>query len=130
MGLIGALDVPATGRRPRIHREARRLVGGRCAVCATSAWPSRALCHRCGAAAVVEETFAATGSLLACANVWVARPGIGAPYMLGQVVLDDGPMVFAHIRGFPDVPQTPVDVDLVVADAAPPFWFEPAHRRR
>lgn len=132
--LEAALAVPATAERPRDDGQA--LVGSRCAQCGAASFPARAVCHRCGTAAPVECTFAATGVLLTYTTVHVPRPGLPAPYTLGQVVLDgDGPMVFGQVR----VPGTeppagvsagvsadmPVRVRIGAPGETPRYWFEP-----
>jgi uncharacterized OB-fold protein len=79
-----------------------------------------------------ETTFAATGSLLTFTTVWVARAGIEAPYTLGQVKVDDGPLVFGHVRGLPAESRVPLRVRLAISEAEqsfPPFWFEPEEER-
>jgi uncharacterized OB-fold protein len=79
-----------------------------------------------------ESSFAPSGNLVTYTTVWVARPGIEPPYTIGQVKLDDGPLVFGHIRGLVDGMTVPSPVRLVVADdtaSVPPFWFEPEEAR-
>lgn len=75
-----------------------------------------------------ETAFAQEGLLLSFTTVWVPREGLGTPYMLSQVKLEDGPVVVAHVRGLPLKATLPVRVRLCVAmdeHAMPPFWFEP-----
>lgn len=77
---------------------------------------------------MVESAFASHGTLVSYTTVWVDRPGIKAPYRLGQVKLGDGPMVFAHVRCLGDDARVPLAVRLVVApdeNALPRFWVEP-----
>lgn len=131
MALMQALDVPAVGARPRLERDGGRLVGSRCLTCGAVSWPSRAICHRCGAAPMAETAFSPTGSLLTYTTVWVGRPGLEPPYLLGQVKIDEGPLVFAHVRALAPDARVPLPVRLAVAakeDALPPFWFEPEER--
>jgi uncharacterized OB-fold protein len=88
------------------------------------------VCHVCGSAEVADEEFSAHGVLLTYTTVHIPRPGLAAPYVLGQVRLDDrGPVVFGHIR------ELPIDVSLPcrvrVASSAevgamPWYWFEPS----
>lgn len=75
-----------------------------------------------------EVAFESVGTLSTYTVVWVARPGIDVPYTLGQVKLDDGPLVFGHVRGLGAGAHVPLRVRLAVASeetAFPPFWFEP-----
>lgn len=127
MALTPALEVPGSAGRPRLDASASRLIGSRCDACGAVSWPSRAICHRCGAVRMIETTFAGTGTLLTYTTVWVGRPGIPPPYTLGQVKLDDGPLVFGHVRGLPDDAHVPIPVRTAVAaaeSAVPRFWFE------
>jgi uncharacterized OB-fold protein len=75
---------------------------------------------------MTDEDFAAEGSLLTYTTVHVARPGIAAPYTLGQVRLADrGPVVFGHIRGLAESVQLPTTVVVRVDTAATPwYWFQ------
>ncbi|WP_406636527.1 Zn-ribbon domain-containing OB-fold protein [Amycolatopsis sp. WGS_07] len=125
MGLNAALKVPGTAERPRDDGQA--LVGSRCGECGAASFPARAVCHRCGTAAPAEHTFAATGVLLTYTTVHVPRPGLPAPYTLGQVALDDGPMVFGQVRtdGTEPVAGMTVRVRIGGADETPRYWFEP-----
>lgn len=120
--------MPPLAERDRIDRGRNLLVGSRCAGCNATSWPGRTGCHRCGKIAMEPEAFSASGALLTCTTVWVGRPGLEPPYTLGQVKLDGGPLVFAHVRCLSAETTMPVDVRLVVSDdpdAVPPFWFEP-----
>jgi uncharacterized OB-fold protein len=120
--------MPPLADRERIDRVAGTLVGSRCHACAATSWPGRAGCHRCGQLTMEPTSFAPTGSLLTCTTVWIGRPGLEPPYTLGQIKLDDGPLVFAHVRTLAADAVMPVAVRLVVDSAdseVPPFWFEP-----
>ena len=67
------------------------------------------------------------GLLVTFSTVWVPRPGLTTPYVVGQVDLVDGVRVFAHGRGDFRHVQVPCAVRLVIAaerDAVPPFCFE------
>lgn len=81
---------------------------------------------------MAQVQFSPGGCLLAHTTVWVARDGIEPPYTLGQVKIDDGPLVFGHVRRLAADAQVPQRVRLTVAaaaDAVPPFWFEPEEVR-
>lgn len=128
MGLTRALDAPGTAQRPRVDRTAGVLVGSRCDECLATSWPARAVCHRCGRASMSQSRFSPRGTLLTHTEVWTPRPGLGVPYRLGQVQLEDGPLVFCHVRGLAAGRPVPLPVRIVLADddaAVPPFWFEP-----
>ena len=127
MDLSAALETTPTGMRPRLDRDADRLIGSRCQACGATSWPSRAVCQRCGSAAIEEIAMARTGTLLTHTEVWVRRPGLEPPYVLGQVDLDDGPLIFTHVRGLPEDARVPFPVQIVVGgeDAMPAFWVEP-----
>ena len=129
-----ALTVPRTAERPR--DDGRALVGSRCGRCGAVSFPARAVCHACAAAGPAQESFAPTGVLITYTTVHVARPGLPAPYTLGQVVLDDaGPMVFGQIRASDDRLRAGMPVRVVIAapGEAPRYWFvpqdEPASQR-
>jgi hypothetical protein len=126
--LEAALNVAPTADRTRFDVAAGCLVGSRCANCNAVSWPGRAVCHGCGLPRMAEAAFAPTGQLESHTTVWVARAGIEPPYMLGQVKLDDGPLIFGHVRGLDGEARVPVPVRITIAadeNAAPRFWFEP-----
>ena len=114
--------------RPRVDAERRVLVGSRCAECGTLSWPARAICNRCGDASLELTDLPTEGTLLAYTTVWVARPGLEPPYVLGQVNLGRGARLFAHVRSLHEAEPVPVQVRLAVpAPGTEPieFWFEP-----
>lgn len=80
---------------------------------------------------MVETAFDPAGRLDSFTTVWIGRDGIEPPYTLGQVKLDDGPLVFGHVRELPADAHVPVRVRVAVATdgAFPPFWFEPEGER-
>lgn len=129
MDLTDALKMPPTAQRRRVDREHGVLIGSRCAQCGGASWPSRAICPRCGSAVVVEAPLRSTGTLVTYTTVWVPRPGLEPPYILGLVGLDGDPVtLFAHVRELPSDVRVPYPVQLVVnpvEDTIPPFWFEP-----
>jgi uncharacterized OB-fold protein len=78
---------------------------------------------------MVEVAFGPQGNLVTHTTVWVGRGALEPPYVLGQVKLDDGPLVFAHLRRLEQGAIVPLRVNLVVPGVAasmPSFWFEPA----
>lgn len=128
MDLTAALEATPTQERPRVDRDAGRLVGSRCQNCGTASWPGRAVCHRCGSAAIEGLAFESTGTLITHTTVWVPRPGLEPPYTLAQIDLPEGVRVFAHLRELTPEHRVPFPVRLVIAPeetAVPPFWFVP-----
>lgn len=127
MGLSGALEAPSSMSRARIDRDAGRLSGTRCRDCGAVSWPGRPVCPRCGGADAEELLLSDRGTLVTFSTVWVPRPGLPTPYVVGQVDLADGVRVFAHGEGDFRHAQVPCPVRLVVSpdpDAVPPFRFE------
>jgi uncharacterized protein len=126
MDLSAAIDLPGTTARPRTRDGA--LAGSRCPTCRAASFPSRAVCHRCGAPAPTAETFARTGRLVTWTRVHVPRPGLPQPYLLGQVQLDDaGPLVFGQLRA--DEDRLTAGRRVLVVAGGPgetPYWFEAA----
>jgi hypothetical protein len=127
MELTAALEQPNVGDRPRFKRDTGVLVGSLCGSCGRRFWPARAVCPACQSAQVGPVELAAAGRLITFSTVWVARPGLDAPYVLGQVELDDGVRLFAHVRELPE-PSAGDRVRLVFGtddSDVPPFWLEP-----
>jgi uncharacterized protein len=132
VGLSRALEAPATQDRDRVDRDAGRLVGTRCRSCGSHSWPGRAICHRCGSADGEHAALSPEGSVVTYTTVHVPRPGLEPPYVLGQVDLPEGVLVFAHLRNLAADARVPIRVRIVMApeaDAVPPFWFEPMEDR-
>ena len=65
--------------------------------------------------------------LVSHTTVWVSRPGLEAPYTLGEVALEGGVNLYAHVRGLPEETTVPFPVRLVLGqeNEVPAFWFEP-----
>lgn len=124
--LAAALACRPTGERARFDAGSGTLVGTRCSACGRTAWPGRAVCHHCGSADVRECAFGGLGTMVSCTEVWVPRPGLPTPYVLGQVRLADGPVVFGMVTGLAQTASLPVDV--VVRSDDGRYWFEPASR--
>jgi uncharacterized OB-fold protein len=123
---MSALDVPDTYARRRIDPEHGTLVGSRCPSCGAMSWPSRAVCHRCGGVMTLEVSLPREGTLMSYTTVWIPRPGLPAPYSLGQVQFADC-VFFAHVRGLGGSPRVPMTVRVVLAepDSSIDFWLEP-----
>jgi uncharacterized OB-fold protein len=75
-----------------------------------------------------EAKFGPRCTLVSTTTVWVSRPGLSAPYTLGQVRFADGPQVYCHIRGVDAKAPLPLEVCVEIApedDAVPVFWCKP-----
>jgi uncharacterized OB-fold protein len=130
---LSAVAAVGTLQRPRFDLARGVLVGTRCGACGTPSWPARAVCFRCGSGDAEDTAFAPTGTLTTYTVVWVSRPGLEAPYSLGQVVLDGGVSLYAHVRSLEDSARVPLRVRLVLdeqPDAFPAFWFVPGEVER
>lgn len=127
MELTAALDAPPVGARPRTDPATGTLCGSRCPECDAVSWPSRAVCHRCGAAGLETVAIAEKGTLVSHTRCWVPRPGLEPPFVIGQVSFPGEVTVFGHVRGLPDGATVPLPVRVVLADdpaRVPAFWFE------
>jgi len=85
--------------------EAPTLRGTRCAACGSTFFPPLGIgCEVCGAAAdrLTAVPIAAAGVLHSVATVHL-HPGndISAPFALGEIQLDDGPLIRATLVGLP-----------------------------
>lgn len=121
--------MPAFAARARVDTAAGVLMGSRCPECETLSWPARAVCNRCGNQRLRMTSLPAIGRLLSYTRVWVPRPGLEPPYILGQVDLGHGARLFAHVRGLADGARVPMAVRLVVPAAGAEsldFWFAPS----
>lgn len=115
--------------RPRVDVGRHVLVGSRCGACGTLSWPARAVCNRCGAQPLELADLPAVGRLLSFTRVWIPRPGLEPPYILGQVDLGHGARLFAHVRGLGEDARVPMPVRVAVPETGEgpiAFWFEPA----
>jgi uncharacterized OB-fold protein len=129
--LTGALDALPFPQRARYDRDTGRLVGSRCGHCGSVSWPARPICQRCGAAEAATIQLSDEGTLITFTTVWVPRPGLPTPYVLGQVDLVDGVRVFAHGQGLTGEHHVPLPVRLVLREpgAVPPFVFQPREQQ-
>jgi uncharacterized OB-fold protein len=128
MALTQSETAPGTQARPRIDRDAGLLVGSRCLDCGTRSWPARAVCSACGRDRLALEPLPRTASLTSYTTVWVPRPSLTVPYVLGQIEFGGGASVFAHVRQLPEGARVPLPVTVVLSpdpDHPPSFWFEP-----
>lgn len=123
------LALVATADRPGFDRQHGHLLGSTCLGCRLVNWPPRAVCQRCGSRESDVAPLAGTATLLSETTVWVSRPNIQAPYTLGMIRLDEGPILFAHVRSDPG-DTTRIGALLAVrfangVDEVPAFWFVP-----
>ena len=127
MELRRAENAVLTTDRPRIDRESGSLWGSRCTKCAATSWPARAICSACGSDGLEVTRLPTVGQLLSYTVVWVQRKNLTTPYVLGQVHLGNGAVLFAHVRDLPPDTAVPTEVRLRLASdgAEPSFWFEP-----
>jgi uncharacterized protein len=124
--LTRAADRAFFAERPRIDRAAGVLVGSECRPCGTRSWPGRAVCQRCGSADLTDVKLARGGVLTTYTTVRVARPPLDAPYVLGHVTLDDGVILYAHVRDLADGAAAGGRVSVAVSALqgdVPAFWF-------
>lgn len=71
---------------------------------------------------------AARGMLTSYTKVWIPRDDYPPPFLLGQVILDDGTLLFSHVRCLPADQLVPARVSVVVPQQPVDglaFWFEP-----
>jgi hypothetical protein len=128
MELTAAAGATPFLQRTRFDPEAGVLVGSLCSQCGARSWPARAACARCGSVDVAEAPLPRQGSLISYTIVWMSRPGVDAPYVLGQADFGDGASVFAHVRGLDGDVRVPTPVHAVISadeSTVPRFWLTP-----
>lgn len=87
---------------PRYHRMRRtfyRLEGSVCASCSRRSFPPRAVCPGCRSTGLKPFLFCGRGTLYSFTRVTQPPRGFGsvAPYAVGMVRLEEGPLVTAQI---------------------------------
>ena len=76
-----------------------RLIGMRCPVCGTRAFPAKDICHECGNEKGMESALLSpTGTLYSFAQVHAAPKGFPSPYVIGYVDLEDGVRLFGQVE--------------------------------
>lgn len=82
------------------------LIGGAC-TCGHVFFPMQAYgCEKCGSTAIAPRLLSGRGRLIASSRVHLhAGKGREAPFTVGSIVLDDGPMVRTLLA---DTPTSPV----------------------
>ena len=81
--------------RPRYN-----LIGNECENCGTSYFPPRIVCRKCGRASkMVDKKFAGDGEVYSYTKIRFPPDTFKdeAPYVVGVIKLDEGPMVEGHI---------------------------------
>ncbi len=76
------------------------MVGTVCITCNTSYFPSRIVCKNCGRNTKMgEKRFKGTGEIFSLTKIHVPAEAFkeSAPYVIGVIKLDEGPMVEGHI---------------------------------
>ena len=103
--------------------EGPRLLGSRCASCATPYFPRSAVCHNpeCGKSQMEEASFGPRGTLWSCAIQNYPPPAPAryeepyTPYALGMVDMPEGLRVLGRIStADPEGVQVGVEVELVL----------------
>ena len=87
---------------PRYHRLRRsfyRLEGTRCASCERRFFPPRTLCPDCRSTDLATHRFSGSGTLYSYSHMNQAPRGFAniAPYTVGMVRLDEGPLIMAQL---------------------------------
>ncbi len=76
------------------------LGGNSCTNCSTNYFPPRVVCKNCGRKSkLVEKQFSGNGTIYSFTKVMVPPEAFeeDAPYIIGLIKLDEGPMVEGHI---------------------------------
>ncbi len=76
------------------------LIGTECQNCGTSYFPPRIVCRKCGRASkMVDKKFSGNGEVYSYSKIMVPPDTFKdeAPYTVGVIKLDEGPMVEGHI---------------------------------
>lgn len=81
---------------PEAAGQAPYLVGNRCRRCGNLFFPPRAVCPACLRDDTLEpHPMGSQGTLETFSIVFQAPPGFEAPYLLGFIRLDEGPVIFS-----------------------------------
>jgi uncharacterized OB-fold protein len=96
------------------------LVGMRCGVCQTCAFPQRAFCCNCGSSNVAVARLANRGELYSFSTVHISSTR-ETPYVIGYVDLDDGVRVMGLILT-PVEPEIGQRMAVMAGDGD--WWFD------
>lgn len=85
---------------PGLKKEKPYLIGSKCRSCGYVCFPKKQVCVKCVKDDCMQETrFGPYAVLDSYAVIHVAPTGFSAPYILGYVVLENGPKIFTLING-------------------------------
>lgn len=100
-------------RHWRLQEQRYKLVGETCDNCGVKLFPPRDVCLECEAPAQELYTFTGLGEVYSFTTIYDAPEGFEpqAPYMVGLVKLDEGPIVTAQIT---DIDPSTVTIGMPV----------------
>jgi uncharacterized OB-fold protein len=85
---------------PATQDDESYLIGSRCGVCGYASFPPKHVCIKCRREGTMNEVkLGPRGILDMFAVMQVGTPDFPAPYVIGFVRLEQGPMVFSVITG-------------------------------
>lgn len=93
------MERPSAGLWRKI-RPRYNLIGNECQTCGSVYFPPRIVCRKCGRASkMVEKKFSGGGEVYSYTRIRVPPEAFReeAPYFVGVIKLDEGPMVEGHI---------------------------------
>ena len=115
------------------ENQAPYIVGVKCALCDRVSFPSRPICSWCGHIVTTEVAIGRRGKIQYSAVCYNAPVGFTAPYVVGLVEMEEGPIIFCPISDCPpDDSAVPpgTSVELVVSSARaggqPVIQYRPA----
>jgi uncharacterized OB-fold protein len=84
----------------RLENNTPYLIGSKCKQCGYVAFPKKVVCPACVTkGSMVEIQLSRRGRLDTFSVLHVGPPGFATPYVVGYVVLPEGPRVFSMIKG-------------------------------
>lgn len=115
------------------------LIGSQCADCGFKAFPARRICARCQSEKQTELILSSYGAIYSYTKVCIKSPVVDEiPYLVGYVLLEDGLVAPARLRGSVDQVDigTPVVLEIATANQAPEdgeyigYFFRPVKEGR
>lgn len=82
----------------RLRGQKYRLVGGRCKKCMIVNFPARSRCPECDSE-TEQHMLSGNGEIVSFTRIHTAPQGFEAPYTIGLVRLEEGPVISGHIIG-------------------------------
>lgn len=82
------------------------LLGVKCADCGRISFPRHGACPRCHSTRLDIQLLGQIGTLINCTVAHVAPVGFDAPYVLGELQLDEGPFLLSQIHINPELAHT------------------------